>query len=74
MLELIITLLTNLLNKGFLILFFIGCLITLRHFILFLMTLREAQKPYTLDKTGLIYLGTSVAIILTAIISGFKLI
>ena len=73
MLEIVTSLLTNLLNKAFMLIFFIGVLYSLRHLILFLAKLKNGQK-YDINQKELLYLGGSVAIILTIIFSGIKLI
>ena len=73
MLEIVTSLLTNLLNKAFMLIFFIGVLYSLRHLILFLGKLKNGQK-YDINQKELLYLGGSVAIILTIIFSGIKLI
>lgn len=64
--------LITLLNKAYLFVFFVGCLYALRHAILFFIAVQKAQK-YQLSNRDLIYLGASVAIILTIIFSGIKL-
>lgn len=73
MLETLTTFLNNLLNKGFMFIFFISCLYTLRQTILFFIKAKSGEK-FIITQKGLQYLGISIAIILTIIFSGIKLI
>jgi hypothetical protein len=68
----ILTIITTILNKVYLIMFLFSCLYTLRQTGLFLMSLRQGEK-YVTDSKKLIYLGLSIAIIFTIIFSGIKL-
>lgn len=71
--EIAMNLLTNLLNKAVMFVFFIGCVYTLRHAVLFAVNFKSGQK-YTVKPKELSFLGGSIAIILTIIFSGIKLI
>lgn len=73
MLEILMTVLITLMNKTFLFAFFIGCLYTLRQTILFAIAIKNGNK-YEITHKELVYLGGSVAIILTIIFSGINLI
>lgn len=71
--ENIMTFLINLVNKSFMALFFISCLYTLRHMILFFIDVKNGQK-YMATNKELFWLGGAIAIIFTIIFSGIKLI
>ena len=72
MLTTVTTLIANLLNKGLMVIFFISCLYSLRHLVLFTMKMISGEK-YEMTPKHLLYLGGSLALILTIIFSGFKL-
>lgn len=69
--------LIEILNKLFTVIFFMSCLTTFRHgyyFIqAFLLSTVEEPVKYRLDKTSLLFLGISIAYILTAIFTGIKI-
>ena len=66
--------LTTLLDKSLFVIFFMACLIILRQTFLFIRHLRNPEpQKYTISISALIYLGLSVAVILTAIIKGIGL-
>jgi hypothetical protein len=64
-------------NKVFMVIFFMACLTTFRHGYYFIQAylLSTAEEPvkYKLTKTSLLYLGISIAYILTAIFTGIKI-
>ena len=67
-------LLTTLVDKSLFVVFFMACLIVLRQVFLFSRHLRNPEpQKYTITPTALVYLGVSVAVILTAIIKGIGL-
>lgn len=70
--------LTVIINKILLTIFFMACLNTIRHTYYFIQAFfqtSEDEEPtkYRLPKTSLVLLGFSVAYILTVIFTGFKL-
>jgi hypothetical protein len=69
--------LIEILNKVFTVIFFMACLTTFRHgyyFIqAFLLSTTEEPVKYKLTKTSLLYLGISIAYILTVIFTGIKI-
>jgi hypothetical protein len=66
--------LTTLVDKSLFVIFFMSCLIILRQTFLFIRHLRNPEpQKYTINMTALIYLGLSVAVILTAVIKGIGL-
>jgi hypothetical protein len=67
-------LLTTLVDKSLFVVFFMSCLIVLRQIFLFSRHLRNPEpQKYTISTTNLIYLGLSIAVIITAIIKGIGL-
>lgn len=73
MLELITNLLTNLINKSLMFVFFFGCLYILRHLFIFTSKVKNGEK-YIMTSIELKLLGASIALIITIIMSGIKLI
>jgi hypothetical protein len=66
--------LTTLLDKSLFVIFFMACLVILRQTFLFIRHLRNPEpQKYTISANALIYLGLSVAFILTALIKGIGL-
>jgi hypothetical protein len=69
--------LIDLVNKVLIILYVFSCLSVLRHGYYFIQTLLtttvENPKKYVLNKTALLFLGLSIAYILSAIFIGIKI-
>lgn len=69
--------LLELIDKGLFVLFFLSCLTVLRHgYFLgqaFLTSTEEEPKKYRVTPIGLVFLGLSIAFILTSIFTGIKL-
>jgi hypothetical protein len=72
--------LIEILNKVFTVIFFMACLTTFRHGYYFIQAYllskgEELEQPvkYKLTKTSLLYLGISIAYILTVIFTGIKI-
>ena len=67
----------EILNKIFLVMFFMSCLTTLRHAYYFIQAFftstEETPVKYRVSNTSLIFLCISIAYILTAIFSGIKI-
>lgn len=67
----------EIINKLLILLFFMSCLNTLRHTYYFIQTWftssEEAPLKYRISERSLFLLGTSIAFILTTIITGIKL-
>ena len=66
-----------LLNKLFIVLFFVSLLNTVRHTYYFIQAIvsstEEQPTKYVIPKTSLILLGLSIAYILTSIFTGIKI-
>ena len=66
-----------LLNKLFIVLFFVSLLNTVRHAYYFIQAIvsstEEQPIKYVIPKTSLILLGLSIAYILTSIFTGIKI-
>jgi len=66
-----------LLNKFLIALFFLSCLVVIRHgyyFIqAFMTSTEEIPVKYKLSSWSLFFLGTSISYILTVIFTGFKI-
>ena len=67
-------------NKVFMVIFFMACLTTFRHGYYFIQAYilsksEEFEEPvkYKLTKSSLLYLGISIAYILTVIFTGIKI-
>lgn len=70
----LINVLIELLEKGLYLIFFISVLNIIRHgFLFFRNILKKEPGKYEITKQGLIYLGVSIGIFLTLIITGFNL-
>lgn len=69
----LINFLTNLINNTYLFVFFISCLYTLRHLVLFSLNLKTGTA-YKMNSQQLKHLGAAIAVILTIIFTGTKLI
>ena len=72
--------LIEILNKVFTVIFFMACLTTFRHGYYFIQAYilsksAELEEPvkYKLTNTSLLYLGVSIAYILTVIFTGIKI-
>jgi len=69
--------LTVILNKILIMLFFMACLNTIRHTYYFIQAFfqssEEEPRKYRLQTTSLVLLGVSVAYILTVIFTGIKI-
>jgi hypothetical protein len=69
--------LIEILNKIFMLAFFMSCLTTIRHIYYFiqafLSSTEEAPVKYRLTNTSLLFLGMSVAYILSSIFTGIKI-
>jgi hypothetical protein len=72
--------LIEILNKVFTVIFFMACLTTFRHGYYFIQAYIlsksvEFEEPvkYKLTNTSLLYLGVSIAYILTVIFTGIKI-
>ena len=66
--------LTTILDKSLFVMFFMSCLVILRQIFLFIRHLNNPEpQKYTISQKALIYLGVSVALILTSIIKGIGL-
>lgn len=69
--------LTVILNKILIMLFFMACLNTIRHSYYFIQAFfqssEEEPRKYRLQTTSLVLLGVSVAYILTVIFTGIKI-
>jgi len=67
----------DLLNKVLIIMYVFSCLLVLRHGYYFIQTLlttsEESPKRYILNKTSLLFLGLSIAYILSAIFTSIKI-
>lgn len=67
-------LLTILINKSLFVIFFMSCLVVIRQLFLFYRHLGNPEpQKYTISTPSLIYLGLSVSIIITALITGVGL-
>jgi hypothetical protein len=67
----------ELINKILFILFFLSCVNVIRHAYYFIQAYSKAEtenvERYKLDKTPLILLGISIAVIFTSIFSGITI-
>ncbi len=63
-----------LINKVLFVVFFMACLVIIRQVFLFIRHLNNPEPtPYSIDKKSLLYLGLSVAFILTSVLKGIGL-
>jgi hypothetical protein len=60
------------LNKIMYLLFFLSTTNVVRHIFFFLIKISD-QRKYEISKTALFYLGLSISMILTSIVTGIKL-
>jgi len=60
------------LNKIMYLLFFLSITNVVRHIFFFLIKISD-QRKYEISKTALFYLGLSISMILTSIVTGIKL-
>ncbi len=69
--------LIDILNRIFIMGFFLSCLTTIRHSYYFIQALLKSSEElpvkYKISKTSLILLGVSIAYILSVIFTGIKL-
>lgn len=60
------------LNKILYVIFFLSCVNVIRHSLLFVINVSD-QKKYQVSDITLFYLGLSISMILTSIVTGIKL-